>query len=558
MIALTISTCLQVFSISEFNYCFNYVFYSPFQEKTQIILTTPFTFDHDLTRDLCTTTENVMFREVRTSAFSIGIDAEIDLRGQQFSLFFYVFSNLTIVDTEINLKLINSSNQDFAFLVATIPEYSIEIRGSSFQFESKSQISSFYGIANNLTELLTINRSTFTFICSTTISRFYGISSQVNNLIVQNSSFSITTSAATSCGFVSLVLGASYFKNLTVSGSLSGANTYGFIYENRGTCTIQNITYSLVTSGSTLNCGFVQLTTGSGTVSTLNLTFVGFTNSQLISEPASYTGTCPCITGSVLQSGLCYCAAGSLPNSNFNNCSCQTTNAFIKDKVCVCGVNATNTSTSCVCPTGSTLVNGVCKCSTTNAFPVNGVCVCGVNSTNSSNVCTCPTGSELLNGICQCKTVNAFPDSLNKTCICATDATNITATNTCECPQYSIIQSGACICQPVNSSMVNKVCTCSQTLMKGSSMQGGVCKCPYKAELQGNTCKCLPQGSELSGTRCACTWDQSGGWASYGNFWCKNVSGGRCCTKCVKAGNQYWCLDDYWGSCNNQGDTIAP
>ena len=136
------------------------------------------------------------------------------------------------------MKLSNSTNHDFAFLVATVPEYSIEIRGSSFQFESKSPISSFYGIANNLTELLTVNRSTFTYSCNTTISKFYGISSQVNNLIIQNSSFSITTSASTSCGFVSLVLGASTFKNLTVSGSLSGANTYGFIYENRGACTI--------------------------------------------------------------------------------------------------------------------------------------------------------------------------------------------------------------------------------------------------------------------------------------------------------------------------------
>ncbi|CAL6093178.1 Hypothetical_protein [Hexamita inflata] len=390
MLIIASALSMQVFSISEFDFCYNYVFYKPFQEQMQIILTDQFTFDQQFSRELCTKIENVLFKEVNQSTFSVRIDAEFNLNAQPFSLFFYIFTNVTIIDTEINMKLSNSTNNDFAFLVATVPEYSVEIRGSSFQFETKSQISSFYGIANNLTELLTVNRSAFTFICSTTISKFYGISSQVYNLIIQNSSFSITTSASTSCGFVSLVLGTSTFKNLTVSGALSGANTYGFIYENRGACAIQNITYSLVTSGSTLNCGFVQLTSGSGTVSTLNLTFVGFSNSKMISEPASYSGTCPCITGSVLQSGLCYCAAGSLPNSNFNNCSCQTTNAFIKDKVCVCGVNATNTSTSCVCPTGSTLVNGVCKCSTTNAFPVNGVCVCGVNSTNSSNVCTCP------------------------------------------------------------------------------------------------------------------------------------------------------------------------
>ncbi|CAL6008736.1 Hypothetical_protein [Hexamita inflata] len=379
LLQLVNSQMLQVFSIAEFEFCYNYVFYKPFQERTQIVLTTPFEFENQYTRDLCTRTENVMFREINQSTFSVKIDSEFDLNSQPFSLFFFVFQNVTIVDTEINMKLSNSSNQDFAFLFATVPEYSIEIRGSTFQFESKSPISSFYGIANNLTELLTVNRSTFTFICSTTISKFYGISSQVNNLIIQNSSFSITTSASTSCGFVSLVLGASSFKNLTVSGALSGANTYGFIYENRGTCTILNITYSLVTSGSTLNCGFIQLTSGSGVVSTSSITFVGFANSQMISEPASYSGTCPCITSSSLQSGLCYCATGSLPISN--NCSCTTPNAVVVNKVCVCGVNATNSSNVCTCPTGSTLINGICQCSTTNAFPVSGVCVCGTNAT---------------------------------------------------------------------------------------------------------------------------------------------------------------------------------
>ncbi|CAL6113361.1 Hypothetical_protein [Hexamita inflata] len=106
--------------------------------------------------------------------------------------------------------------------------------------------------------------------------------------------------------------------------------------------------------------------------------------------------------------------------------------------------------------------------------------------------------------------------------------------------------------------MVSKVCTCSQTLMLGSSMQGGVCKCPYQAILQGNTCKCQPQGAQLSGTNCVCNWDQSGGWISQGDFWCKNANGGRCCTKCAKAGSQYWCIDAYWGGCTNEGNKVAP
>ncbi|CAL6008816.1 Conserved_hypothetical protein [Hexamita inflata] len=550
---------LQVFSVSEFEFCYNYVFYKPFQERTSIILTTPFTFEDELTRDLCSRTDNVLFREINQSTFSVKIDSEFDLNSQPFSLFFFVFQNVTIVDTEINIKLSNSNNQDFAFLVATVPEYSIEIRGSSFQFQSKSQISSFYGIANNLTELLTVNRSTFTFICPTTISKFNGISSQVNNLIIQNSSFSITTSASTSCGFVSLVLGASTFKNLTVSGSLSGANTFGFIYENRGTCTIQNITYSLVTSGSTLNCGFVQLTTGSGTVSTTSITFVGFANSQMISEPASYSGTCPCITGSSLQSGLCYCASGSLPISN--NCSCSTPNAVVVNKVCVCGVNATNSSNVCTCPTGSTLVNGICQCSTTNAFPVSGVCVCGTNATNTSNVCTCPTGSVLTNGVCVCQTQNSFP--VSGACQCGTNATN--SSNSCVCPTGSSLLSGVCQCATVNAFPVSGACVCGTDATNSSN----ICTCPTNSNLQNGACICTPsylsmvnkictcpKGSKMSGTStCTCNSDYSQGWVSSGNSWCYNIK--LCCTKCAaKTGNNFGCSDGKYYKCQHNGTTV--
>ncbi|CAL5973179.1 Conserved_hypothetical protein [Hexamita inflata] len=64
----------------------------------------------------------------------------------------------------------------------------------------------------------------------------------------------------------------------------------------------------------------------------------------------------------------------------------------------------------------------------------------------------------------------------------------------------------------------------------------------------------LIQGAEQSGNSCVCNWDQSGGWVSQGNFWCSNI--GRCCTKCLKTGSQYWCLDDYWSQCTNQGNQV--
>ncbi|CAL6015452.1 Hypothetical_protein [Hexamita inflata] len=256
MFILTTIANMQVFSMSEFNFCYNYVFYEPFEEKTTINLNSPFEFENGAKRNKCSRTDNSLFRSVNQSTFSITIDSEFDLNQQPFSLFFFVWTNVTIVDTQINMRLTNSGH-DFAFLVATVPEYSISILGSSFEFTSKD-VTSFFGVANNLTEPLTVNRSSFSFDCSGPMTKFHGIAGQVQDIAVLNSSFTIEAKAVTSCGFVSLVLGQSAFQNLTVSGHLTGDNTVGFIFENKGACTISNITFSLVTSGSAVNCGFVN------------------------------------------------------------------------------------------------------------------------------------------------------------------------------------------------------------------------------------------------------------------------------------------------------------
>ncbi|CAL5972961.1 Hypothetical_protein [Hexamita inflata] len=88
--------------MAEFNFCYNYAFFSPFQEKLHLELNDTFALQESATRDLCSRTDNVLFREVNQSAFSIRIDAEFDLNRQPFSLFFFVFANVTIVDTQVN------------------------------------------------------------------------------------------------------------------------------------------------------------------------------------------------------------------------------------------------------------------------------------------------------------------------------------------------------------------------------------------------------------------------------------------------------------------------
>ncbi|CAL6105996.1 Conserved_hypothetical protein [Hexamita inflata] len=562
-------TYFQLFAISEFDFCYNYAFYKPFQEKLQLVFDNTLTFEDVSTRDLCSRTENVLFREVNQSAFSIRIDAEFDLNRQPFSLFFFVFANVTIIDTQVNMRLSNSSGSDFAFLAATVPEYSITVLGSSFDFASKDSISNFYGIANNVTELLTINRSSFVYKLDYVVN-FYGISNYIQDIIIQNSSIIAYTKASINCGIAVQVLGYSNFINLSITGSLQGQNTFGFIFENRGACIIANITYSLFTSGSSFNCGFVQFNTGLGTVTTFNISFTDLENYQAIGQLSQYSGQCPCMPDSKLKSGLCYCATGSVPFKNI--CKCTTPNAFIKNEACACGVNATNISNSCICPTGSTLIEGVCKCSNPKQAPVDGACQCftkfsylvgsscecPVNSTNVSNTCTCPTGSKLINNVCVCQTANSFPDSARTACVCPADATNNTVTNVCECPQYStiVVAQAACVCQPAYMVMSAKQCICSQTLMKGSINVNGVCKCPYQAVYGDKVCACQIRGSTLEGNVCKCTWDQSGSAGFQGNYWCKNHM--RCCTDIKRLGWDYWCYDKYFQYCTApKGDIVA-
>ncbi|CAL6035273.1 Conserved_hypothetical protein [Hexamita inflata] len=513
--------CMEVFSIAEFDFCYNYIFYKPFQEHTKII-DSKFTFDNGFQRDLCTIVENVIFREDNQSTFSITIDSEFDLNQQPFSLFFFVWTNVTIVDTQINMRLTNSGH-DFAFLVATVPEYSVSILGSSFEFTSKD-VTSFFGVANNLTEPLTVNRSSFSFDCSGPMTKFHGIAGQVQDIAVLNSSFTIEVKAVTSCGFVSLVLGQSTFKNLTISGHQTGDNAVGFIYENKGACAISNITFSLVTSGSAVNCGFVNSNSGSKWVTVSDLTFVGFQNSNLISNPGSFSGTCPCLSGASLQHGLCYCVAGSLPTAD--SCKCQTKNAFIKNGACACWTNAVNTSNECACPAGHTVVNGEC-------------------------VSSCPAGQVSVEGVCKCKTANAVMDS-SKNCVCVSDAVNNTATNTCECPSDSVFDSASqtCVC-PKYAEMKNSVCVCSQTLLRGSTMKNGQCTCPAGSTQQGSTCKCSHQGSSLKGTQCKCTQNLLDG-RNQGLFWCKNIE--LCCTK--QSSRKYWCIDKFYQSCESPNNDI--
>ncbi|CAL6026674.1 Hypothetical_protein [Hexamita inflata] len=353
---------LQVFSIAEFDFCYNYVFYQPFQQKMQLVLDEPFTFDDGQYRDLCTRTDNVLFRQVNISTFSARIDCEFDLNKQPFSLFYFIWKYLKVINLQVNVNLSNTAGADFAFLVATVSEQNIEIIDSSFNFTSNDAISSFYGIANNLSMSLTINRSSFTYNCMSQITNFYGIAGQIKDALIFFSNFSFSTVANINSGISYLNLGTVIINNVIMSGSLSGTNSYGIFYESRGYCFLQYITYSLITTGTIQSCGFIQLSSGS--VSVQNLVFSGFANLNQINLKSSYYGTCAsgCITDASLTNGLCYCPSNSIISGNI--CSCSLTGSKMVSSQCTCPPRATISGSACVCTTGAILSGTNCQCTT--------------------------------------------------------------------------------------------------------------------------------------------------------------------------------------------------
>ncbi|CAL5990379.1 Hypothetical_protein [Hexamita inflata] len=154
-------SALQVFSLAEFDFCYNYIFYEPFQEHLKIIQSEVFTFDDQFHRELCDRTENIIFRQVNHSFVSFTLQMSVDLNEQPFSVFFFQFTNVTLFNAKIELKMLNSGS-DVSVLVSTAPEYSLKVIQCEFKIGGVER-GNFYGIANNLTELLVVNRSSFEF-----------------------------------------------------------------------------------------------------------------------------------------------------------------------------------------------------------------------------------------------------------------------------------------------------------------------------------------------------------------------------------------------------------
>ncbi|CAL6087970.1 Conserved_hypothetical protein [Hexamita inflata] len=525
LILIKLTTQYQVFSISEFEFCYNYVFDTPFQESLNLNMTAPFTFDAPSARSNCTETQNVIFRQISSPVVSLQLDLKVDTQQTSFALFFYVFKNVEIQNSNIKMNLQNGDNKNVSLLTHTSPEFTISLFAVTYNVQTDvSSFKNIYGISRVLDQKLTLNQTSFTFSSSSTgIANFFGLCHQADQVQLENSSFNLNVISTIAVGLLYINTGFVQVYNLSMSGQLSGTNTFGMIFNAQAQVNFNLITFSLKTLGATLNCGFVQTVSGSAIVTTSNINFVGFSFSP--SEPVSYGAgsTCPCIQGAQLSQGLCNCSIGSSLVSGV--CQC-TAGATMVGNSCVCTTNALLVGDFCVCqPANSQLQSGVCVCTPTHSIISGNTCICTPTYTSMINgVCTCmPVHSQLVSGVCKCMPTSSYMNN-----------------GICSCPSDSLISPSACVCQPTGSSMVSNVCTC----FKG-------------ATIVNNTCKCTTPGSSLSGNSCICNPAYyKEGWLPNGDAWCTNVN--MCCTKCMaKIGPNNWvCSDWNYHSCSNSGTTV--
>ncbi len=195
-------------------------------------------------------------------------------------------------------------------------------------------------------------------------------------------------------------------------------------------------------------------------------------------------GTTVCPTGSTLINGVC--------QINITACPSGTT---LKNGICQ--INATS------CPTGTTLVNGTCQYPSTGCTAgmtlVNGVCKypstgCTAGMTLVNGTCQypstgCPTGTTLVNGVCQLP-VQCPANSTRINGVCQAPIV---------CPTGTVLTNGSClgngttVC-PTGSTLINGVCQINITACpSGTTLTNGICQinvtsCPTGTTLSNGAC----------------------------------------------------------------------
>ncbi|CAL5973155.1 Conserved_hypothetical protein [Hexamita inflata] len=490
------------------------------------------------------------------SSLYYNIENVIEIEGTTIIFTFQgkLISGLTLqCNAQINVSSLNIRGLVTGSQLTVFYGISKELNSQVNLYQSSIQIDyddlqAFYGFTYQSISQFVLNQTELSVNGSQT-EVFFGIAHQLGPSQIENSFFNFQISSLKCYALVEVQVGSLSINNITVSGSITGNEIYGLVYEAQAVVVINNIIFSLVMNGVS-SCAFVFKITGSGQVSYNHVSFAGIQNNPIVPSVIVIGLTCPCPLGAWLQKGVCYCTSYSIFDPDSKTCKCISgplvnglccpINSIMIKSVCVCQpINTVLDNGECKCTiTGQQLANVdsniVCVCTVSGAYPVSGACKCSQNAYMKDNTCTCPSGSDLVNNICTCSTTNSIinTQAAEPICQCPFGATNIS--NSCVCPLYSTFTNGVCVCSILNQ-----------------FVEHGVCKCPINGSLD------CPIGAQASGNDCICAPNYyKDGWLPNGNAWCTNVN--MCCTKCLaKLGsNNLVCSDWNYHSCLNSGTTV--
>ncbi|CAL6112277.1 Conserved_hypothetical protein [Hexamita inflata] len=544
MLPLISTIAFQVFSAADFEFCYNFIFETPFRET--VVIDEVISFDNPATRAACKQTTNVLFKETSKRIIQLQITGQVHVN-QAFSIFHYIYSDIVIQDSKIDLTLINGTNADVSIVNWAVSEYAIEIFQSNISITSSLAFNSFM-LLNTEKDLL-INRSQIQYVLSGTVSRFYGISKELFGSKIENTTFDYQVSSTKGWAMVKTQVGALTLKNITFSGILSGTDVYGLVDEAQSTVSVDTVIFKLTLNALSQACAFVNQA-NAGKVTYKDISYPGIPGSPL--NPSTVFGSsvnCPCFEGAQLTKGICYCT----PESKFdsansvckcdsgrplmnglckcpensvlqaNDCVCQPTNSVMKKGVCACDSSSFQTSaagqtlTCQKCPDGATSESGTtCTCSGDYYYKPDNTCnKCPENSLVSNNLCSCDTHSYEVSssgGLPTCFKCpdSSTPDKIGKTCICPNNQFYTSSNNSCTaCGANSTVQNNICVCNAnsyeVSNNAGSLICfTCPVNSVSQNGTKTCLCNGNFFYKSSDNTCVECPVDSSPDNTKQTC------------------------------------------------------
>ena len=115
-------------------------------------------------------------------------------------------------------------------------------------------------------------------------------------------------------------------------------------------------------------------------------------------------------------------------------------------------------ATSCACPAGGSVVNGMCACPTGQVVEGDACAACTGGRVVIEGACACPTGGVLFNGVCTCPDGQGVRD--DNTCGVCLSGTTLQNGICTSCPTgQGILADGSCGTCPPGQEVVENVCS---------------------------------------------------------------------------------------------------